>query len=108
MGNVVSAGVWNQLGRPELDRLALLLRESVQNSWDARELDSIDYAIESFTLDSAQRADYRKFFSRTPPDAAYTSRSELAEEIANLRDWLGRSAPRVLVVSDRGTRGLDG
>lgn len=36
MGNVTSAGVRKQLGRPNLDPLSLLIRETVQNSWDAR------------------------------------------------------------------------
>ena len=36
-GNVTSEGVLNQLGRPDLDIHSLLVRETVQNSWDARE-----------------------------------------------------------------------
>lgn len=108
MGNVVAEGIWNQLGRPELDRLALLLRESVQNSWDARDGDSIDYAVESFTLDSAQREAFREFFHDRPPPSAYRSQSTVGETIVDLENWLGSVAPRLLMVSDRGTRGLEG
>lgn len=38
-GNVASAGVLNQLGRPTLDPLMVLVREAVQNSWDAAAAD---------------------------------------------------------------------
>ena len=108
MGNVVSEGIWNQLGRPELDRLALLLRESVQNSWDARASDSIDYALETFTLVGPQRDAYREFFRESPPPDAYRTVSAVAEDIINIDTWLESSQPRLLIVSDRGTRGLDG
>lgn len=108
MGNVVSEGIWNQLGRPELDRLALLLRESVQNSWDARSDVCIDYSIEAFTLDSSQRDAYRELFSDVPPQAAYRANTTVAEEISDLREWLDSASPRLLVVLDRGTSGLDG
>ena len=35
-GNIASEGMRNQLGRPRLDRLSLLVRESAQNAWDAK------------------------------------------------------------------------
>ncbi len=35
-GSMMSIGILNQLGRPNLDTLAVLVREAVQNSWDAR------------------------------------------------------------------------
>lgn len=35
-GASAAEGIRNQLGRPELDLLTILVRESAQNSWDAR------------------------------------------------------------------------
>lgn len=108
MGNVVAEGIWNQLGRPQLDRLSLLLRETVQNSWDARLGDSIDFRMESFTLSAAQVEAYAAFFEQRPPAAAYRSISAVAEQIKPLDNWLKQPSPRVLLVSDRRTTGLDG
>lgn len=108
LGNVVSEGIWNQLGRPELDRLALLVRESAQNSWDARTGDTIEFRIDSFALTRAQSMTARDFFRQTPPPAAYESTGDLSEPIQTLQSWLESTAPRLLLVSDRGTRGLDG
>lgn len=108
MGNVVAEGVWNQLGRPELDRLTLLIRESAQNSWDARVGPNIRYAIDSFSLSATQRDAYTTFFRKQPPGAAYASTSKVVEKIQSIATWLGEHGPRMLVVSDRGTTGLDG
>src|SRR5437660_11775651 len=46
-GSISADGVRNQLGRPRLDRLTLLVREAVQNSWDARarDQDPITFAL---------------------------------------------------------------
>lgn len=108
MGNVVAEGVWNQLGRPELDRLTLLIRESVQNSWDARIEETIRYHVDTFSLTPAQLRAYGQFFENRPPAAAYTASSKLVESIQSLTAWLGAPGPRMLVIADRGTRGLDG
>jgi hypothetical protein len=108
MGNVVAEGVWNQLGRPELDRLTLLIRESVQNSWDARLNASIRFKIDAFSLTAGQLRAYGQFFENRPPSDAYTSTNKLAEPIQSLTAWLGAPGPRMLVISDRDTRGLDG
>jgi len=108
MGNVVAEGVWNQLGRPELDRLTLLIRESVQNSWDARLGATIRFKIDAFSLTPAQLRAYGQFFENQPPADAYTASSTLGEPIHSLAAWLGAPGPRMLVISDRDTRGLDG
>lgn len=108
LGNISSEGIWNQLGRPDLDRLELLLRESVQNSWDARARDSIDYTLAARTLSEEQRDAMSRFFRETPPDAAYATPGGISEAIEPLRAWLDGGRTRVLLVSDRGTKGLGG
>ncbi|MGA4814638.1 hypothetical protein ACPA9J_01190 [Pseudomonas aeruginosa] len=35
-GGAAAEGVSNQLGCPRADRFTLLIREAIQNSWDAR------------------------------------------------------------------------
>ena len=35
MGAIKAEGIMNQLGRPTVDRLTVLVREAAQNSWDA-------------------------------------------------------------------------
>lgn len=108
MGNVVAEGVWNQLGRPELDRLTLLIRESVQNAWDARVGLNIKYDLRGFSLDLEQRAKWRAFFGKVPAACAYEARSKVVDRIVSLSSWLEKESPRLLVVSDRKTTGLDG
>jgi hypothetical protein len=108
MGNVVAEGVWNQLGRPELDRLTLLVRESVQNAWDARAGDGIKYRLDGFSLEPRQLSAWKTFFREEPPAAAYESHSSVVDEIKPISKWLAESSPRLLIISDRGTTGLDG
>lgn len=108
LGNVVSEGVWNQLGRPELDRLSLLFREAIQNSWDARLGERIRFAVEGFGLSASQAGAFREFFASAPPKEAYRSPGAVSEDIEDIRGWLADGTPRLLVISDRGTSGLDG
>lgn len=108
MGNVVAEGVWNQLGRPELNRLTLLVREAVQNSWDARSGKNIRFAIDSWSLSPAHVQAYASFFRQRPPAAAYSSSSKVVDTIESIERWLAEPAPRLLTISDRGTTGLDG
>ena len=46
MGGMSSRGYLNSLGRPSLDPLIVMIRESVQNSWDAKKSKS-DFILES-------------------------------------------------------------
>src|SRR5689334_16197814 len=98
-GNVTSEGVLNQLGRPKLDILAVLVRESVQNSWDARLIDNppLRYGIAGWTLSSSQREllNNRIFRERLLG-------SELDSVLSNSNDL------HVLAIYDRGTEGLGG
>src|ERR1700757_3931725 len=57
-GGLAAAGFYKLLGRPRLDPLAVLVRETAQNSWDAR-LDNgnpVDFTIQGWhqTIDERE------------------------------------------------------
>lgn len=101
-GASAAEGIRNQLGRPELDLLTILVRESAQNSWDARIEDfpgPVDFRIDMWTVGPAHAAAWRELLLDGAPMSA---------EHFPLREALKRRPARVLAVSDRGTRGLGG
>jgi hypothetical protein len=100
-GASTAEGIRNQLGRPRLDPLTILVRESAQNSWDARLPDSrqpVDYAIDLRTISPSRAPTWRALLSRNAPGVDHLP----------LRKSLGQPTLRVLTVSDRGTSGLGG
>ncbi|MCD1144252.1 hypothetical protein LQU92_03225 [Kocuria sp. LUK] len=100
-GASAAEGIRNQLGRPELDMLTILVREAAQNSWDARASDTepVKFEISLRDIGPAQMPAWRAALQpNIPPD------SDGFELRARLRD----SALQVLEVSDRGTKGLGG
>ncbi len=100
-GNVAAEGILNQLGRPGLDLLTLLIRETVQNSRDARlsEKETVQFTVEGRTL-TAQQLDFlRAAVLVTPP-----GNLGLQEEFSSSAS----DSMQVLVISDRGTTGLNG
>ncbi|MFE6715663.1 hypothetical protein [Streptomyces sp. NPDC057695] len=101
-GASAAEGIRNQLGRPELDLLTILVRESAQNSWDARSTaspDPVDYRIDMSTVGPAHIGTWRDLFLAGAPANA--------DEFP-LRDTIRHGTVRLLSVSDRGTRGLGG
>lgn len=97
-GAASADGIAKQLGQPTADPLSILVREAAQNSWDAR--DTVDGAVD-FTLEL-----------RRLGESAATWRDVLlpgpeADSMLTLSDGL-RHDSYVLVISDRGTRGLGG
>ncbi|MFF3322087.1 hypothetical protein [Streptomyces sp. NPDC002889] len=101
-GASAAEGIRNQLGRPELDLLTILVRESAQNSWDARLRTSsspVDYRIDTWTVGPAHASVWRELLLDGAP---------VGTEKFPLRETLKRGPARVLAVSDRGTRGLGG
>lgn len=101
-GASAAEGIRNQLGRPELDLLTILVRESAQNSWDARLSSSsvpVDFRIDMRTVGPAHSGAWRELLLDGAPDSA---------ENFPLRHTLRRGPIRFLAVSDRGTRGLGG
>ncbi|MEI5011485.1 hypothetical protein RB196_33245 [Streptomyces sp. PmtA] len=101
-GASAAEGIRNQLGRPELDLLTILVRESAQNSWDARLMDSqgpVDYRIDMWTVGPAHAVAWRELLLAGAPSKS---------DNFPLGETLRRGPIRVLAVSDRGTRGLGG
>lgn len=101
-GASAAEGIRNQLGRPELDLLTILVRESAQNSWDARIPglpEPVDYRIDMWTVGPAHAGAWRELLLDGAPMNA---------ENFPLREMLKRRPARVLAVTDRGTRGLGG
>ncbi|MDQ1010581.1 hypothetical protein QFZ82_005066 [Streptomyces sp. V4I23] len=101
-GASAAEGIRNQLGRPELDLLTMLVRESAQNSWDARLKDAsapVDYRIDMWTVGPAHTGAWRELLLDGAPTRA---------ENFPLHSTLRRGSVRLLAVSDRGTRGLGG
>jgi hypothetical protein len=100
-GNVAAEGILNQLGRPGLDLLTLLIRETVQNSRDARlsEKETVQFTVEGRTLTVQQLDFLRNVVLVTPPGNL------------RLQETFSSSASdglQILVISDRGTTGLNG
>lgn len=114
-GNIASEGMRNQLGRPRIDRLALLVREAAQNSWDAKapEESTATFGIAGWTLSQEQLELLRDFvFAERPPSHAKESAS-LEQTIRQISALLSEgtsdsNAVRMLSVYDRGTTGLGG
>lgn len=91
----------NAIGRTSLGLWDLVLRESLQNSWDARieKKGRISYFVDEYEMSLEQtRILTRDVFGQLPPHCKST---DLQKHIFNSRI-------RVLVISDVGTRGLGG
>ncbi|MFE9963777.1 hypothetical protein ACWD7T_13040 [Streptomyces sp. 900116325] len=98
-GGGAAEGMLRNLDATELDPLTLLVRESAQNSWDARVEDGpVDYRVELRTLGPGQAPTWRSLLIENAP---------VAEHLA-LRSSLARPVLRILTVTDTGTRGLGG
>ncbi|MFD3939041.1 hypothetical protein ACFWSF_13220 [Streptomyces sp. NPDC058611] len=98
-GGGAAEGALRNLDATELDPLTLLVRESAQNSWDARTGDGpVDYRVELRTLGPSEAPVWRDLLSEDVPRADHL----------RLRSSLARSVLRILTVTDTGTRGLGG
>jgi hypothetical protein len=96
-GSVAAEGIVQQLGRPQLDPLTVLVREAAQNSWDARRDDSVvRFSVSLRRL--GQLADVWK--SELLPEPHPEARVPLV-------DSLGRDSV-LMIISDRNTVGLGG
>ncbi|MGP0224475.1 hypothetical protein [Paenarthrobacter sp. NCHU4564] len=91
----------NAIGRTSLDLWDLVLRESLQNSWDARRdvNGPISYAVDEYNMTVAQTDVLTKeIFAELPPHCQCT---DLMRHVFDRR-------LRVMVISDSGTKGLGG
>ncbi len=98
-GGAAAEGVSNQLGRPRADRFTLLVREAVQNSWDARlaPAGGVQFQVDGYLLDrDARQALAAQVFGCVPSAVDVQAR------------LLGDGDFPILAVSDFGTRGLSG
>lgn len=95
-GGLAAEGVLNQLGRPDIEPLEVLVREAVQNCWDAKRLDRNGIRVEigrwNLTREMAD-ALRGEVLVNPPPGLA------LAEELAT---------PELLYFADFNTDGLGG
>lgn len=98
-GAITSEGIRNQLGRPPVDPLTVFVRETVQNSWDARlRTGPVTYRLEITTVTAAQRPVWERMLSPTAQ----------VERHLGVGRVLREPPVRILTVSDRGTAGLGG
>lgn len=100
-GASAAEGIRNQLGRPELDALTILVRESAQNSWDARVSGTslpVDYRLDLYAVGPAHVASWRDMLLQGAPLTSHLP----------LRTCLQRPTLQVMAISDRGTNGLGG
>lgn len=95
-GAATAEGISRQLGKPHLEPLTILVRESAQNSWDAKEADTVRFSISLRRLGERAEDWRRALGSGLLPEAGIDLHEALAPERL------------VAIISDRGTRGLGG
>lgn len=109
-GGLTGEGMLNTLGRPGLDRIAVVIREAAQNAWDARlSRDGGEGPVPSMSfrlreLKPAEAEAFKEFFSDPAP--TWTGDDEFTK--AFKRRVSDQRPIRVLEISDRGTVGLRG
>ncbi len=102
IGGMKAPGILNLLGRPELSRLDLLIRESAQNAWDARVPGtdvSVEFRIRVRKLDKPQARVLRRLVLSTDEQLCPNDLRDLAEQAVDIH---------VLEVCDFDTVGLRG
>lgn len=101
-GNVTSEGIINQLGRPKLGLLETLVREAVQNSWDAKDPSlnkPVTFGIVGWTLNAKQREVLQHRIFKNCPPSSYLPLPNYLQPFKKLT---------ALAIYDRGTVGLGG
>ncbi|MFF4442021.1 hypothetical protein [Streptomyces sp. NPDC001621] len=97
-GSAKAEGIRKQLGRPRLDPLTVLVRESAQNSLDAADPASsgVHYSVHLTQPEDEQRRRWQSLLCPGPSGASLG-----VEELFS-------GSPVIATISDRGTRGLGG
>lgn len=99
-GGLAAEGFYKLLGRPRLDPLTVLVRETAQNSWDARikNGDPVLFSLQGWQLDSQERAALL--------DEVFVQADEVkGTRLASTLDEPGLIG---LYIADRNTKGLGG
>lgn len=96
-GNTSANGVRKLLENSGLERLVLLTRESIQNSWDAKLEATADVVFDGRRLNDLETRYLKsEIFNNCP------------KEGMNISDFLAKNNPFFIFISDYGTKGLCG
>lgn len=97
-GSTASEGIRRQLGKPHLDPLTVLIRETAQNTCDAALPGGgdVEFAVRLHRLSGNRLAGWREFLLPEPAGSAL-----------GLAEAMDRG-PLIMTLSDRGTTGLGG
>lgn len=109
-GGADAAAVRRALGTSDMQFWDVFLRETVQNSWDARLDAQIRFDARVFELNEAQRSTLvsEMFPVDTGVEALDAFRAALRGEVGDGREPQSRVSATMLVVTDVGTKGLGG
>lgn len=101
-GGITADGLLDQLGRPRLSRLTMLVREAAQNSWDARRPDRslVSFRLNLGTVSAGHVNAWRLLFADGGKHGV--DRDGSFRRLARARSM------RYLAIEDRGTVGLGG
>ena len=101
-GGISADGAGNLLGATSLTPIEIVLRETLQNSWDASlgEKTQPEFSIKVRSLKEAEKKCLKTFFSELPP-LGTNDRNKLDQ-------FLVKENQIVLEISDFGTKGLGG
>ena len=101
-GNISGDGATKLLGAVSLTPLELLLRETIQNSWDASigQATQPSYGIKIRSLNENEKNSLRTFFADLPPSGS--------KEKETLEDFFSKDYQIVMEICDFGTKGLGG
>ncbi|UWP83071.1 hypothetical protein [Dactylosporangium fulvum] len=80
--------------------MTVLVRESAQNSWDAKTSADVSFKLDLVTVSPAHRSTWKELLAPNAPNDPTAART--------LSDLFRSSTIRYLAVSDRGTSGLGG
>lgn len=99
-GGLAAAGFYKLLGRPRLDPLTVLVRETAQNSWDARlqNRNPVGFTIQGWQLSDEERKALQKDVF---VDSKKATGTNLDQQLAS-PNLIG------LYITDRNTKGLSG
>jgi hypothetical protein len=99
-GGFAAEGIKKLLGAPSLSLMQTVLRETVQNSWDARNgKEQIKYLVRLRRLTKEQIEFLREsVYSKTPPHS----------DVHPILQFIKSKSPIVMEIADWGTRGLGG